>query len=91
MYSCILNRNFSRTITSVLACVFAMKLGAIFVLYMKIFITIKRALSLGLSATTEQKPSNEIEQEEDVKLDSSKESEKKSNKHIQFYLRVFLN
>ncbi len=40
---------------------------------------IKRALSLDLSATTEQKPSNEIEQEEDVKLESSKDSEKKSN------------
>ena len=79
MFSCIINRNFSRTLTSVFACLFAVFLGSIFATYMKIFTTIKKALSLGLSATTEQKPSNEIEQEEDVKLDSSKESEKKSN------------
>ena len=79
MFSCIINRNFSRTLTSVFACLFAVFLGSIFATYMKIFTTIKKAISLGLSATTEQKPSNEIEQEEDVKLDSSKESEKKSN------------
>jgi len=46
---------------------------------MKIFSTIKKALSLGLSA--EQKPTTEIEQEEDINLES-KDSEKNSNNLI---------